>query len=762
MLNEMKSRILSGKTLSLIFVLLVVSACLYSTIINVPGDQPTIQAGIDISVDADTVLVQPGTYVENINYIGKLITVGSLFLTTQDTTYISQTVIDGNEDGSVVTFESGENSSTLLTGFTITNGNAPAGGGISCYNYSSPSLENVTITDNSAGSDGGGIFCMYGSSPILQNVTISGNSSVHHGGGISCYENSSPSLENVTITNNSAHSGGGILCWDDSSPILQNVAISGNSAVYDGGGIYCYNSSLSFDSVNRCNIFLNYAGCGNDLYVSDCPTINVIVDTFTVLQPDDYFAYPVDNFTFDIQNAKIEQVNHDLYVNPSGSNDNSGLSPADPLQTICYALAKIISNSINPHAIHLANGTYSLYHTGEHFPLNCKSYVSIIGEEESLTILDGNDLRSILYCRDDNNFSVKHLTITNGSAIRGGGILCYYSSPSLVNVTINGNSARDHGGGIYCWDSSPSLENVTITNNSAHSGGGIYCRSSSSPSLYNVTITGNSAVYKGGGINCWNNSNPILQNVAISGNSAPYGGGGISCSYYSDPELVNCILWNNTLEEIYFYEYGDPNSVTISYSDIQGGEAGIVTNNNGTVNWLEGNIDEDPLFVGTGVFPYSLLEDSPCIDAGDPDPAYYDPEDPGNPGYALYPAMGTIINDMGAYGGPNTIGWPPVGLDDNVIVQTPEVFLQQNYPNPFNPATTINYSLKENSKVSLNIYNIKGQKVKQLISDQLSIGQYSVVWNGRDDNGKLVSSGIYFYKMKTYNHEQTKKMILIK
>ena len=124
--------------------------------------------------------------------------------------------------------------------------------------------------------------------------------------------------------------------------------------------------------------------------------------------------------------------------------------------------------------------------------------------------------------------------------------------------------------------------------------------------------------------------------------------------------------------------------------------------------------------------------------------------------------MGTVINDMGAYGGPNAIGWSPVELDDNVIVQTPEVFLHQNYPNPFNPSTTIKYFIKENSKVSLNIYNIKGQKVKQLINDQLASGEHSVVWNGTDDNGKSVSSGIYFYKFKAGSYSHTKKMILMK
>ncbi|MCK5052603.1 MAG: T9SS type A sorting domain-containing protein [Candidatus Cloacimonetes bacterium] len=100
--------------------------------------------------------------------------------------------------------------------------------------------------------------------------------------------------------------------------------------------------------------------------------------------------------------------------------------------------------------------------------------------------------------------------------------------------------------------------------------------------------------------------------------------------------------------------------------------------------------------------------------------------------------------------------------DEKILIPSHEVTVHQNYPNPFNPTTTINYSLKENSKVSLNIYNIKGQKVKQLVSDQFPSGQYSVIWNGTDDNNKSVSSGIYFYKLKSGDFEKTKKMLLMK
>ncbi|MDO9578744.1 MAG: choice-of-anchor J domain-containing protein [Candidatus Cloacimonadales bacterium] len=88
--------------------------------------------------------------------------------------------------------------------------------------------------------------------------------------------------------------------------------------------------------------------------------------------------------------------------------------------------------------------------------------------------------------------------------------------------------------------------------------------------------------------------------------------------------------------------------------------------------------------------------------------------------------------------------------------------LKGNYPNPFNPTTTIAFSVITPGPVSIDIYNIKGEKVKTLVKGEFDAKEYNVVWNGTDDNGKQVSSGVYFYKMISNNYSSTRKMIMLK
>ncbi|MCK5051448.1 MAG: T9SS type A sorting domain-containing protein [Candidatus Cloacimonetes bacterium] len=93
----------------------------------------------------------------------------------------------------------------------------------------------------------------------------------------------------------------------------------------------------------------------------------------------------------------------------------------------------------------------------------------------------------------------------------------------------------------------------------------------------------------------------------------------------------------------------------------------------------------------------------------------------------------------------------------------PSTDLIGNYPNPFNPTTTISFSVAQTSSfVNLDIYNLKGQKIKTLVNEKIGAGIHQIVWNGDDEEKKPVSSGVYFYKIKAGTYTSTKKMILLK
>ena len=103
-------------------------------------------------------------------------------------------------------------------------------------------------------------------------------------------------------------------------------------------------------------------------------------------------------------------------------------------------------------------------------------------------------------------------------------------------------------------------------------------------------------------------------------------------------------------------------------------------------------------------------------------------------------------------------------ISPNTVTEVPEYStrLTGNYPNPFNPETKIEYSIAKAGNAELTIYNIKGQRVKTLINDHIEAGDHSIVWNGKDDKGTDVSSGVYFYRLKTADGVHNKKMLLLK
>jgi hypothetical protein len=111
----------------------------------------------------------------------------------------------------------------------------------------------------------------------------------------------------------------------------------------------------------------------------------------------------------------------------------------------------------------------------------------------------------------------------------------------------------------------------------------------------------------------------------------------------------------------------------------------------------------------------------------------------------------------------STVVYMPTDVDDGDQPVLPDDFaLQQNYPNPFNPSTTITFSLPRVSDVLLTIYNTLGQKVRTLVSGGLVAGTYRITWDGRDDCGHQVASGIYLYRLDAGSFSEQRKMVLVK
>ena len=257
----------------------------FSLTINVPEDFLDIQDAIDSSQDGDTIFVSPGVYSENINFNGKSILVSSNYLEDNDSLLIGVTIIDAGNEGSVVTFNSGENNNAILQGFTLQNGNGndedpdnngsfyTYGGGIYCEN-SDPLIKDCIIQNNTANEGGGaGIFC-YDASPVFFGCTIKENETDDVGGGLYARDGSSPSFYDCVFFDNTAEFGGGCYLKSLSTPFMENVEFIQNTANNSGGGI-----GLKDDAnieAENLTISENIAeGLGGGLYINNAdPTFS--------------------------------------------------------------------------------------------------------------------------------------------------------------------------------------------------------------------------------------------------------------------------------------------------------------------------------------------------------------------------------------------------------------------------------------------------------------------------------------------------------
>lgn len=330
----------------------------------------------------------------------------------------------------------------------------------------------------------------------------------------------------------------------------------------------------------------------------------------------------------------------------------------------------------------------------------------------------------------------------------GGAVCLEYSNAKVYHNYFTQNSSSGVGGGLSFEYSNPDIEANYFYDNYSALGGGLCClRSEEGNSVVNNLFENNESTFFGGGI-AFLGAHTLFVNNTVINNFSAYGGG-LYFNAAAMPKIKNCIIWNNMAlgidgHQVYIWDvYSAPefyfNDIERGFEDFSGSGAGNFT------GAYENNMDLDPQFVGMGDSPFSLAENSPCINSGTPDTLGL-----------LLPLKDLAGNtrlkeeqiDMGCYESQGNSGLQHFSMDDHDMYVS---------PNPINnQATFYLNTTKFSSHAKLIIYNSKGSPVKTFDIEN----QSTINWSGVDENGNILPSGIYLYQIFDDQSVYTKKLVI--
>ncbi len=191
-------------------------------------------------------------------------------------------------------------------------------------------------------------------------------------------------------------------------------------------------------------------------------------------------------------------------------------------------------------------------------------------------------------------------------------------------------------------------------------------------------------------------------------------------------------MWDNDSTEAIFYGIDGPCKLEIAYSNIKGGNEGIVSSINATVIWLDGNMSEDPKFLLSSDHPFALASGSPCINIGHPDTSGLL-----LPGFDLAgnPRIWNERIDIGAY------EWNNIGIRGNLAINNDilEVIFK---PNPFTTSTTLSYTLDKPENIRFTVYNVQSQIVYRM-QERQEKGEQLIQWNAEG-----LPAGMYYFRIQ--------------
>lgn len=756
--------------------------------INGSGQSTSIQVGINMANSGDTVLVMPGTYFENINYNGKSIVLASQYLLTNNPDFINQTIIDGNMQDGVIKVISGEDEGTRLVGFTIQNGlnTIPYeyGGGVSVLNNSSLSIE----------------YCY-----IKNNVSSSG-------GGVSIDDSNIEILSCIVKNNRSFWgTGGGICMVGNTTFFISNSSINSNLSVRGTGGVNIHPAcSGVFDSLERNSIYNNYGVLGSDILVHADGAYPPVfyLDTITCSHPFPYNFFVTDGYSYPVpgvldihyNHLALETTNGPLYVNPeTGNNDNNGLSEAEPLKNIYYALLKLYTDENNPGTIYMANGIYGNFINGESFPLQARDYTTLVGESKDGVIWDGQDTTVMLYSHPvsktfgmknvyiqhagkstesriivelENDVKIENLTITESNTLHplivsqiGFYDTSYYKDIRIYN-TRGGQAFQEMSANFNEEPGTTYYENISIVNHRpvleevwTGAGGGLVVFGEEGfqnrkVEIKNILLSENQYldnIWSGVSAMSLSMGDYTITNATIADNLSD---GSMAVGLGSGNfKIYNSVFYGNETGNIQVHENSD---VHIYNSLLYGGENSIHELSSDNVNIYydnASNLDENPYFSEHEDFFYYLMEESPCINSGTNEiPGMELPETDiiGNP--RVYDGQ----VDMGAY---EYVG--PVGNNDFPYpVQVEKKNMINIFPNPMIDYAKIKVKSVKKGKNRVFISNINGYPIIELCNTSITTLNSTFIF----ENSKYkLSAGNYLIVLEVDGIVlETQQMVVVK
>ena len=553
----------------------------------------TVQAGDELIVEPCVYMIFRGDY--KLTVYGRLLAEGT---EADNIMFCPADSITGWQGIRFYELNSNGQDSSKLVHCSFLHGNADGAhndnyGGAVYANLSSNILvDNCRFYGNRADISGGALMATNHSSPVVRNSVFVNNHALY-GGAVLSYHNSNTTFQNCYFSGNNAENGGAVVV-SSCVPSFSGTTMTNNRATKFGGAFYHDGGqAATFDAVHKCNVYDNYADFAGldfftaaDVYIP--PVHDVYLDTATVSQMNEHIAFPIQYFNISSDHEKYTQENSDLYVSTSGSDFNTGTSSSDPLATIKTAMIKINASRENPRVVHVAEGTYSPSVSGDMFPINHRSFVTLSGDNRLTTFLEGDTLNRILVSYADTNSCVRNLTLQYGYFEGDGGavVIENYSNPTFYEVTMKQNHCTHDGGAIWCYEHcSPVFNRVKFDQNSSNNAGGaLYLISNDSLHMNHVRLSSNASRYSGGGLHCrstdfssisyssfgsnelWNGDgggahfgggNILLDSVSFIGNNVIGNGGGINTTYGTDFEIKNCeFLLNSASGQgggFYFY-----------------------------------------------------------------------------------------------------------------------------------------------------------------------------------------------------------------